>query len=140
MSNFFSTYYWMFLGLGWGFALVAILVSWALADDGSRDVTLALKSRDEKRDQVNALKQREPELRAEYLRAYGQIRKEALIVIEQTKALFEIYRHTVQKNSRYSDIEMILPGVALPPELAAPEPPPLLLTRRDERSEEEVEE
>jgi hypothetical protein len=128
--------YWLFLGLGWGFALVTIVLSWASADHGLREVILATRSRDEKRDQVNALKQRGPELEAEYSRIYGQIRKQAVIAVEQTKAQFQLYLQTVRKNARYSDISMTFPEVGLPPELLAPEPPPLLkLNSRDENSE-----
>src|SRR5579872_6404175 len=116
----------LFLGLDWGFALVAIVLSWASTDHGLREVILATRSRDAKRNQVNDLKQREPELRAEYQRIYGQIRQQALIVIERTKAEFQLYLQTVRKNSRYSDIDMNFPDdTGLPPGLAATEPPAL---------------
>jgi hypothetical protein len=119
-------YTWLFLGLSAGFALVAIVLSWASADHGLRDVMLARRSRDEKRDLVNALKQREPELVAEYTKIYGQIRQQALIVIERTNAEFQLYLQTVRKNSRYSDIDMNFPDdTGLPPGLAATEPPAL---------------
>ncbi len=128
----------MFFALGWGFALVAIVLSWASADHGLREVTLAWRSRDEQRDQVNALKRRVPELRAEYPRVYIQLRKQGLIVIEQTTAQFHIYLQTVRKNARYSDIDMVFPDISLPPELSAPEPPPG--PHEDHRDQDEKEE
>jgi hypothetical protein len=137
MDSLNHAYAWLSLGLAWGFALVAIVLSWASTDHGLRDVILATRSRDEKRDLVNALKQRGPELEAEYTRIYGQIRKQALIVIEQIKAQFHLYLQTVRKNARYSDIDMNFPDdMGLPPELANAEPPPLCkLNGPDENSE-----
>jgi hypothetical protein len=126
MREFFDTAYdLLFLALGWGFALVAIVTSWASMDHGLRDVTLAVRSRDEKRDEVVALAQRDPDLRAEYLRVYGQIRKQGCALIEQGKGHFELYRQTVQKSAKYSDIDMVFPEISLPPELESAEPPPL---------------
>src|SRR5690242_14035625 len=110
----------MFLALGWGFAIVAMVLSWASTDHGLREVTLALRSRDEMRCEVLELKQRYPELRAEYRRVYADTRKRALIVIEQGNSLFVIYKHQVQKNGRYSDIDMVFPEISLPPELESP--------------------
>jgi hypothetical protein len=121
----------MFLALGWGFAMVAMVLSWASADHGLHNVRLASRSRDEKRCQVLELTQREPELRAEYRRVYYDTRKRALIVIEQGKALSALYKHQVQKNSRYSDIDMVFPEIQLPPELESPEPPPLIVAYGD---------
>jgi hypothetical protein len=116
----------LFIGLGWGFALVAIVLSWASADHGLREVMLATRSRDAMRKLVNDLKQREPELRVEYQRIYGQIRQQALIINERTKAEFQLYLQTVRKNSRYTDIDMNFPDdTGLPPALAATEPPAL---------------
>jgi len=130
MHDFFGAAYdLLFLALGWGFALVAIVTSWASTDHGLQDVALALRSRDEKRDEVVALAQRDADLRAEYLRVYGQIRKQGCALIEQGKGHFELYRQTVQKSAKYSDIDMVFPEICLPPELESPEPPPLQIAQ-----------
>src|SRR5258708_38553727 len=111
MDNLNQAYAWLSIGLGWGFGVVASVLSWAPDEHGRRDVILATRSRDEKRDQVNVLKQRGPELEAQYTRIYGQIRKQVLIVIEQINADFHLYLQTVRKNARYSDIDMNFPDV-----------------------------
>jgi hypothetical protein len=125
MSNLLDPAFWLFLALGWGFALITILISWRMVEHGLAEVTRARRERDEYALQVRALKQTLAAFPSEWHSIYIGLRKVALENISDGKSLMRRYEQGVRRHSRYHDIEMVFPEMSLPPELESPEPPPL---------------
>jgi hypothetical protein len=126
MSDSFDSAFWLFLALGWGFALVTILMTWRRVDHGLGEVRVAREERDEYADRVESLKQARELLDSEWKSVYSSLRNAALENIADGKSLMRFYRHIVQRRSRHRDIEMNFPEMAVPSELESPEPPSLL--------------
>lgn len=139
MSSLFDSSFLLFLALGCGFALVAILMSWWSADYGLAEVLTARRDRDRYKTQVESLKRGKAALRDEWPTIYIGLRKLALENIADGKALMEFYCRIVRDHSRYHDIEMVFPEMHLPQELEAAEPPPLPAGDVKEENEEERE-
>jgi hypothetical protein len=125
MSSIIDPAFWLFLALGWGFALITILMSWWRVDHGLGQVLAARREYKRVADEVDALKDAPANLRSEWPAIYIGLRKVALENIADGKARMRLYQHVVQRHSRHRDVEMILPEMNLPPELESPEPPPL---------------
>jgi hypothetical protein len=127
--------FWLFLALGWGFALVTALMSWWRVDHGLAEVRIARLDRDKYAKQVDALKQAADAMPGEWPVIYIGLRKLALGNIATGKSLMQMYLNVVRSHSRYRDIEMVLPEMSLPPELESPEPPRLLHDATDNERE-----
>jgi hypothetical protein len=136
MSDFLDSTFWLFLALGWGFALVTALMSWWRVDHGLAEVQIARMDRDKYAKQVEGLKQSITAMPDEWPAIYIGLRKVALENIADGRSLMQMYLHVVRSHSRYRDIEMVLPDLTLPTELEASEPPPVpLLDTADEEKE-----
>jgi hypothetical protein len=134
MSDSFDSAFWLFLALGWGFALVTILMSWWRVDHGLAEVRIAREARDEYADRVESLKHARQLLESEWKAVYASLRSAALENIADGTSLMHLYMQIVQRHSRHRDIEMRFPEMAVPAELASPEPPSLLqIGARDEK-------
>jgi hypothetical protein len=127
MFDSFDSAFWLFLALGWGFALITILMSWWRVDHGLAEVRIARTDCEKYADRVESLSRTRQILESEWKTIYIGLRKVALENIAQGKSLMRLYQQVVQRHSRYRDVEMILPEMNLPPELESPEPPPLRL-------------
>jgi hypothetical protein len=125
MSDYFDSTFWLFLALGWGFALVTALMSWWRVDHGLAEVLAARRDRDKYAKQVEAIEQAIGGMPGEWHSIYIGLRKLALDNIADGRSLMQRYQHGVRSHSRYHDIEMVLPEMNLPPELESPVPPPL---------------
>jgi hypothetical protein len=125
MSDSLDSTFWLFLALGWGFALVTALMSWWRVDHGLAEVRIARTDCNKYADRVESLEQAPHILESEWHAIYIGLRKVALENIADGRSLMRLYQHVVQRHSRYHDIEMVLPEMSLPPELERPEPPPL---------------
>ncbi len=126
MSDSFDSAFWLFLALGWGFALVTILMSWWRVDHGLAEVRIARRGRDEYADRVESLKHARQLLESEWKAVYASLRNAAFENIADGKSLMRLYMHIVQRHSRHRDFEMRFPEMAVPAELALSESPSLL--------------
>ena len=125
MPDFLDSVFWLFLALGWGFALVTALMSWWRVDHGLAEVRIARMDRDRYAKKVDGLKQAVAAMPGEWPVIYIGLRKVVLENIAIGKSLMQTYLNVVRSHSRYRDIEMLLPEMTLPPELESPEPPTL---------------
>jgi hypothetical protein len=131
--------FWLFLALGWGFALITALMSWWRVDHGLAEVRIARTDRDRYAKQVDELKEARAAITGEWPAIYLGLRKAAFDNAAVARALMVFYQRVVLRHSRYHDIEMACPEIPIPPELQSPEPPPLLTNVDKEEREKEKE-